>query len=82
MTQSARGDGVQVVLDEHDGVAGVDQPVQLAQQQRDVGRVQAGGGLVEEVERVPAPGPLQLGRELDPLRLAAAELGGRLPSRR
>ena len=72
------GDGVEVVLDQHDRVAGVDEPVQLAQQQRDVGRVQPGGGLVEQVERVPAPGPLQLGGELDPLGLAAGELGGRL----
>ena len=44
----------------------------------DVRRVQPGGRLVEDVERVAALGPLQLGRELDPLRLAAGELGRRL----
>ncbi len=75
---TAGGDRVEVVLDQDDGVAGVDQPVQLAQQQGDVGRVQAGRRLVEQVERVAAPGPLQLGRQLDALRLAAAELGRRL----
>ena len=37
-----------------------------------------GGRLVEQVERVPAARPLQLGGELDALRLAAAELGRRL----
>ncbi len=36
------------------------------------------GRLVEQVERVPATGALQLGGELDALRLAAAQLGRRL----
>jgi hypothetical protein len=40
--------------------------------------VQAGGGLVEDVERVAALGALELGGELDALRLAARELGGGL----
>ena len=40
--------------------------------------MQAGGGLVEDVQRVPALGALQLGRELDALRLAAGQLGRRL----
>ena len=68
-------DDVHVVLDDDDGVARVDEAVQLAQQQFDVGRVQARRRLVEEVERVAAAGPLQFGGELDPLRLAAGELG-------
>ena len=71
-------DRVEVVLDQHDGVAGVDEPVELAQQQRDVRGVQPGRRLVEQVEGVAAPGPLQLGRQLDPLGLPAAELGGGL----
>ena len=40
--------------------------------------MQAGRRLVEDVERVAALRALQLGRELDPLRLAAGQLGGRL----
>ena len=55
--------------------------VQLAHQQLDVGGVQPGGRLVEQVERVPAPGPLELRGQLDPLRLAAGQLGRRLPER-
>ena len=73
-----RGDDAHVVLDDHDGVAGVDQSVQLGHQHLDVGRVQAGGRLVQQVERVPAPGPLQLAGQLDPLRLPAGQLGRRL----
>ena len=73
MTQSAVAIDVEVVLDHDDRVAGVDEPVQLAQQQRDVGGVQPGRRLVEQVERVAAAGPLQLGGELDALRLAAAD---------
>ena len=48
-------------------------------QQSTSARVQPGRRLVEHVERVPAAGSLQLGRQLDPLRLAAGQLGGRLP---
>jgi hypothetical protein len=40
--------------------------------------MQAGGGLVEHVERVAALRALQLGGQLDALRLAARQLGGRL----
>ncbi len=47
-------------------------------QHLDVGRVQPGGRLVEQVERVPAAGALQLAGQLDPLRLPAGQLGRRL----
>ena len=40
--------------------------------------MQAGGRLVEDVERVAALRALQLGGELDALRLAAGQLGRRL----
>ena len=40
-----------------------------------VRRVQAGGGFVENVERVAAARALQLGGELDALRFAARKLG-------
>ncbi len=66
------------MLDEDDGVAGVDQLLQLRHQHLDVGRVQPGGRLVEQVERVPAAGALQLAGQLDPLRLPAGQLGRRL----
>jgi hypothetical protein len=62
------GDAVEVVLHEDDGVASVDEAVQPAQQQRGVGGVQPRGRLVEQVERVAAVRPLQLGGELDALR--------------
>ena len=66
-------DHVEVVLDHHDRVALVDQPAEHAEQLADVLEVQAGGRLVEHVERA-AGGPLlQLAGELDALRLAAGE---------
>ncbi len=74
----ARRDHAHVVLDHDHGVAGVDQAVELRHQLLDVGRVQAGGGLVEHVQRVAALRALQLGRQLDALRLAARQLGRRL----
>ena len=68
-------DDVEVVLDHDDGVAAVDQPVQHVEQPLDVGEVQAGRRLVEDVERPPGRGLGQLGGELDALRLAARERG-------
>ncbi len=50
-----RGDHVEVVLDHDDGVTQVCQAVEDAEQPLDVGEVQPGGRLVEEVER-PAAG--------------------------
>ena len=44
-------DHVEVVLDHDDRVALVDQPVQHLEQALDVREVQAGGRLVEDVER-------------------------------
>ena len=49
--------------------------VELRHQPLDVGGMQPGRRLVEHVERVAALRALQLGRELDALRLAARELG-------
>jgi hypothetical protein len=51
----------QVVLDHDDGLAAVDQPVQQAEQLLQVGKVQAGSGLVEHVD---AAGGTHLRREL------------------
>ncbi len=52
--------------------------MQLRHQLVDVRRMQAGGRLVEDVERVATAGALQFGGQLDALRLAARQLGGRL----
>ena len=71
-------DHLEVVLDHHHGVALLDQRVQHLQQLAHVLEVQAGGGLVEDVERLAGRAPRQLLGELDPLRLAARERGRRL----
>ena len=74
-TQSAVAIGVEVVLDEDDGVARVDEAVQLAQQQGDVGGVQARRSARRGGRASGRGCSLQLGGELDPLGLAAAQLG-------
>ena len=66
-------DDVEVVLDGDDGVAAVDQAVQDVDQLLDVGEVQAGGRLVEDVERRAARFLAELVGELDALRFAAGE---------
>ncbi len=67
-------DGVLVVLHHHDGVALAFQPAEGVQQHAVVPRVQADGGLVEDVAH-----PLQIGAQLggdaDALRLPAGERG-------
>ena len=59
----------------HDGVAGVAQLVQHRQQQLDVGEVQPGGRLVEDVQRAPGVALAKLQRQLHALRLAARQRG-------
>src|SRR5262249_22545149 len=69
-----RHDGL-VVLDDDDRLAGVDEPVEQAEQLLDVGQVQAGG------RRGPAVAAARLGQaggQLDPLPLAAGERRERL----
>src|SRR6185295_1047100 len=72
-------DHVEVVLDDQHRVAGVAQAVQDVQQHLDVVEVQAGGGLVEDVERAAGVALGELERKLDALRFAAREGGCRLP---
>ena len=68
-------DDVEVVLDDDDGVALVDQPLQHLEQLADVLEVQTGRRLVEDVDGA-AGGPLlQLGGQLDALRLTTGERG-------
>ena len=80
----ARADHVQVVLDQHDGVAGIQQARKRAHQLGDVVEVQAGGRLVEHEERALARhllaglagllcGLHQVACQLQTLRLAARQ---------
>src|SRR5688572_24115535 len=64
-----------VVLDDDHRLAAVDQPVEQAEQVLDVGEVQAGGRLVEDVD-VALLG--HLGGQLESLPLAAGQRGERL----
>jgi hypothetical protein len=64
-----------VVLDDDDGLAGVDEPVEQAQQVLDVGKVQAGGRLVEDVNAALLG---HMGGQLEPLPLAAGQRSERL----
>ena len=73
-----RFDDVEVVLDNDDGVAAVGKALQDAEQFLDVGEVETGGRFVQDVHRAAGGSSGQLGRELDPLCLAAGKLGGRL----
>ena len=75
-----RLDDVEIVLDHQHRVAGIDEVVQHLEQQLDVGEVQAGGRLVEQIER--AAGALldQFAGQLDALGLAARERGRGWPS--
>ena len=76
-----RLDHVEIVLDHHDGVAQVDQPVEHVQQLGQIVEVQAGRRLVEQIERPAGVGPGKLGGQFDPLGLAAGERRGRLAER-
>ena len=71
-------DHVEIVLDDHNRVAAIDEAVQDFQQAANVLEVQAGGRLVENVHG--ASGGLldQFAGQLDALRLAAGERGARL----
>ena len=71
-------DHVQVVLDDEEGVARGAELEEDFEQLGDVVEVQAGGGLIQNVERAAGGLAAQLGGQFDPLGLAAAERGGRL----
>jgi proteic killer suppression protein len=73
-------DELDIVLDDQDGVAAVDEVAEGLDELRDVGVMQAGGRLVEEEEAVAvAPGRLEEERgQLEALRLAAGEGADRL----
>ena len=67
------GDDVGVVLDDEDGVAGVAELEDGSQELFDVAEVEAGGGLVEEVEGVGGGGFCDFEGEFKALGFAAGE---------
>ena len=71
-------DDVEVVLDDDDGVAEVGEAVQDFEQLADVVEVEAGGGLVEEIEGAAGLALGELAGELHALGFAAGERGGGL----
>src|SRR5215510_6925197 len=74
-----RLDDVHVVLDDHHGVALIDELVQHLEQSPDVREVQPRGGLIEDVQGAAGGATRELGGELHPLRLSARQRGRRLP---
>src|SRR6185369_2186830 len=66
-------DDVDVVLDDDDAVSGLDETPQHVEQLPDVVEMQAGRGLVEDVERAPRLAATQLAGQLHALSLAARE---------
>ena len=66
-------DDIEVVLDDDDRVALVDQAGQHRDQLADVLEVQTGGRLVQDVDRAAGGALLQLAGELHALRLAAGQ---------
>ena len=71
-------DDVEVVLDDEERVAALDQAREAGEQALDVGGMEAGRGLVEEEEGVGARVSAEMGRQLDALGLAARERRQRL----
>ena len=66
-------DDVEVVLDDEQAVAGLQQLLERRQQLRDVVEVQAGGRLVEDVEDAVAGLGREVRGDLDALRFAARQ---------
>ena len=71
-------DHVEVVLDDDDGVAEIGEAVQDLEQLAHVVEVQAGGGLVEQIEGAAGLALGELAGQLHALRFAAGERGGAL----
>src|SRR5882724_2255956 len=71
-------DDVEMVLDDEHGVAEINEALQDVEELSNVVEVQAGGGLVENVERAAGLAFRKLTRELDALGFAAGKSGGGL----
>src|SRR6185312_3853414 len=67
----------EMMLDHDDGMSGVDQPIQDVDENPHVIQVQAGSGLVQDVELASLPLPRlgQLSRNLESLSFTAGESG-------
>ena len=76
-----RLDHVEIVLDHDHRVAQLDQPIEHVQQLGDIVEVQAGGRLVEQIQRLPGVGPRKFGGQLHALGLAAGKRRRRLAER-
>ena len=70
-------DHVQVMLDDHDGIAVIAQPMQDFEQLLNIVEMQAGRGFVEDIQGLAGVALGQFPGEFDPLRLAAGQ-GGRV----
>ena len=68
-----RLDHFQIVLDDDDRVALIDERLQNVEQSSDILEMQAGGRFVQNVERTARRPSRQLFRKFDPLRLAAGQ---------
>src|SRR5262245_20220661 len=73
-----RLDHVQVVLDDHDGIALLDEPIEHLEQLLDVREVQPRRRLIQDVERTAGGAAAELGGELHALSLPTRQRGGRL----
>src|SRR6185369_1100557 len=69
---------VEVMLDHHDGIAGVDEHAEHVDEPAHVGEMQTGRGLVEDVQRASRRAAGELLGELDALGLAAGKRRRRL----
>ena len=76
-----RFDHVEIVLDHHDRIAQIDQPIEHVEQFGQIVEVQAGGRLVEQIERLAGVGPGKLGGQFHALGLAAGKRRRRLAER-
>ena len=71
-------DDVEVVLDDDDGIAAIDEATEHLYEDADVLEMETGGGLVEDVEGLAGVFLGELGSELDALTLTARKGGGGL----
>ena len=72
-------DDVEVVFDDDNGITSVDKAPEHLHEDADILEMEAGGGLVEDVDGLTCVALGQFGGELDALALAAGEGGGGLP---
>ena len=69
-------DHIQVVLNDYYGIPGIYKPVQDLNQLVHIGKMQAGGGFIQDVEGLSRASLGQFGGQLDTLGFPSGELGG------